>query len=66
MSCNYFFYEVGRLTGIKTLDDYATQFGLGQYTGIEIGGPNSAEAKGALASRSTPRPTIWSGPTVRP
>ena len=49
-SCNYFFYEVGRLTGIKTLDDYATQFGLGQYTGIEIGGPNSAEAKGALAS----------------
>ena len=50
MSCNYFFYEVGRLTGIKTLDDYATQFGLGQYTGIEIGGPNSAEAKGALAS----------------
>lgn len=50
VSCNYFFYEVGRLTGIKTLDDYATQFGLGQYTGIEIGGPNSAEAKGALAS----------------
>ena len=50
VSCNYFFYEVGRLTGIKTLDDYATQFGLGQYTGIEIGGPNSTEAKGALAS----------------
>ena len=23
VSCNYFFYEVGRLTGIKTLDDYA-------------------------------------------
>ena len=37
VSCNYFFYEVGRLTGIKTLDDYATQFGLGQSTGIEIG-----------------------------
>ena len=50
MSCDFLFYEVGRLTGIKTLDDYATQFGLGQYTGIEIGGPNSAEAKGALAS----------------
>ena len=30
VSCNYFFYEVGRLTGIKTLDDYATQFGQGQ------------------------------------
>ena len=44
-SCNYFFYEVGRLTGIKTLDDYATQFGLGQSTGIEIG-----DSDGALAS----------------
>jgi penicillin-binding protein 2 len=45
VSCNYFFYEVGRLTGIKTIDDYATQFGLGQHTGIEIG-----ESTGALAS----------------
>ena len=37
VSCNYFFYEVGRLTGIRTLDSYASQFGLGQSTGIEIG-----------------------------
>jgi len=44
-SCNYFFYEVGRLTGIRTIDDYATQFGLGQYTGIEVG-----DSKGSLAS----------------
>lgn len=36
-SCNYFYYEVGRLTGIKKLDEYATAFGLGQSTGIEIG-----------------------------
>ena len=42
VSCNYFFYEVGRLTGIKTLADYAKQFGLGEYTGIEIGGAGSA------------------------
>ena len=32
-SCNYFYYEVGRLTGIKKLDEYATAFGLGQSTG---------------------------------
>lgn len=44
-SCNYFFFEVGRLTGIKTIDDYATQFGLGRSTGIEIG-----DSSGALAS----------------
>ena len=36
VSCNYFFYEVGRLTGISTLDSYAAAFGLGQPTGIEI------------------------------
>ena len=35
-SCNYFFYEVGRQMGIKTLNEYATAFGLGQKTGIEL------------------------------
>lgn len=36
VSCNYFFYEVGRITGISTLDRYAKAFGLGEPTGIEI------------------------------
>lgn len=44
-SCNYFFYEVGRLLGQDTLNDYALQFGLGKKTGIEIG-----DSAGALAS----------------
>ena len=44
-SCNYFFYEVGRLTTISVLNDYALQFGLGRSTGIEIG-----DAAGTLAS----------------
>ena len=43
-SCNYFFYEIGRLTGIDTLDEYATAFGLGEHTGIELG-----ESTGTLA-----------------
>lgn len=49
-SCNYFFYEVGRLTGIDTIDAYAEQFGLGTgaKTGIETG-----ETSGSvLASRA--------------
>ena len=29
VSCNYFFYEVGREVGIDVLVDYATRFGLG-------------------------------------
>ncbi len=45
VSCNYFFYEVGRLTGIDILSSYAQQFGFGRSTGIEIG-----DAAGALAS----------------
>lgn len=44
-SCNYFYYEVGRLTGITKLNQYATAFGLGQSTGIEIG-----DVSGVLAS----------------
>lgn len=44
-SCNYFFYEVGRLTGQDTINEYAALFGLGQNTGIEIG-----DSAGALAS----------------
>ena len=35
-SCNYFFYEVGRRTGIDTLGEYAAKFGLSDKTGIEL------------------------------
>lgn len=45
VSCNYFFYEVGRQMGIETIDEYATRFGLGQPTGIEL-----PESTGILAS----------------
>ena len=36
-SCNYFFYQMGYLLGIETIDEYALAFGLGKKTGIEIG-----------------------------
>lgn len=45
-SCNYFYYEVGRLMGIETINEYAKKFGFGQYTGIEL---SSEEAQGRLA-----------------
>ncbi|MBR4941731.1 MAG: hypothetical protein IKZ19_07015 [Clostridia bacterium] len=45
-SCNYFFYESGRQLGIDALSEYASAFGLGEYTGIEIPG----ESKGYAAS----------------
>ena len=35
-SCNYYFFEVGRQLGIERIADYASRFGLGQKTGIEL------------------------------
>ena len=52
-SCNTFFCEMGYRLGIEALDEYATAFGLGQHTGIEIGdsagilaGPEYSESVG--------------------
>ena len=46
-SCNYFFYDVGRRTGIENIDKYARLAGLGESTGIEL---SAEENKGRLAS----------------
>ena len=47
-SCNYFFYEIGNRMGIDVLSKYASYFGLGRKTGIELTG----EATGTLPQRS--------------
>lgn len=43
-SCNSFFCEIGHLLGIEKMEKYLSQFGLGQPTGLELGG-----SKGILA-----------------
>lgn len=35
-SCNYFFYEVGRRTGITKMNAICRKFGLGEKTGVEV------------------------------
>ena len=45
-SCNYFFYEIADRMGINRLSQYASYFGLGTKTGIEL----SSETAGMLAS----------------
>ena len=47
-SCNCFFYEVGTRIGIETLEQYATYFGLGQKTNVELPG----EISGTLAGKT--------------
>ena len=44
VSCNCYFYELGRLMGIDMMNQYCTAYGLGSYTGIELN-----EYKGILA-----------------
>jgi penicillin-binding protein 2 len=45
-SCDVFFYEVGKRTNIDTIAEYASAFGLGRHTGIELDG----EAAGIVPS----------------
>lgn len=47
-SCNYFFYEVGYRMGIELLEKYASYFGLGRKTGIELLG----EVSGTVAGKT--------------
>ena len=48
VSCNIYFFETGLRSGIERLVKYATQFGLGQSTGLEL-----PESKGRMASPET-------------
>ena len=59
-SCNVYFMEMGRLLGIDTLNRYASAFGLGQATGIEVG-----EARGVLASPQTKNGAWVAGDTCQ-
>lgn len=45
VSCNVFFYDVGRRLGIEKMEEYARAFGLGEPTGIEL-----PEMKGQVGS----------------
>ena len=53
-SCNSYFCEIGHRLGIQKMEKYLTEFGLGQPTGLELGG-----SKGILAG-PTYRGTIQS------
>lgn len=44
-SCNIFFYNCAMRLGISKIDEYASAFGLGEKTGVEI-----AESSGQLAT----------------
>ncbi len=57
VSCNIFYFETGRRLGIETLNEYGKAFGLGQKTGIEIGGEEAGILAGPEYRES--RDGIW-------
>lgn len=60
VSCNCYFYEVGRRIGIDSIVDYSKKFGLGEKTGIELYG----ESKGILPGKSEKRKEWAVGDTL--
>ncbi|HHW48985.1 MAG TPA: penicillin-binding protein 2 [Clostridiaceae bacterium] len=46
-SCNIYFHKLGISTTIDKIEKWARYFGLGDYTGIDLGG----ESKGIIASK---------------
>ncbi len=65
VSCNYYFYEMGWLTGIESIDQTAAAFGLGEPTGIELyentGRRANPETKDALYTGDQ---SVWYGGDV--
>ena len=59
VSCNYFFYEVGRLTGWERMDRTAKALGLGEATGVEL-----AETKGWRANPESKK-ALYSNPGLQ-
>ena len=59
VSCNYFFYELGKRTGIDEISKFASLFGLDKPTGIEL----KEETTGTIATPENrkKRGGVWYG-----
>lgn len=62
-SCNIFFYNVGRRLGINKMNRYATMFGLGQATGVEI--PETTGTLAGLTEREASGGSWYIGDTIQ-
>ncbi|HOP11409.1 MAG TPA: penicillin-binding transpeptidase domain-containing protein [Oscillospiraceae bacterium] len=51
VSCNFYFFEVGRLTTIQVIENYAKSFGFGEKTGIGL--PESSGIVAGITYRSS-------------
>lgn len=68
-SCNCFFYETGRITGIDAISEYAKKMGLTEKTGIELkeevsGNVASPEYKKSIYTNENEQ-KWWAGDTIQ-
>ena len=64
LSCNIFFYNVGRRLGIESIADYARRMGLGRKTGIDIPGEAAGLVPTAEWKKITQKAAWFPGETI--
>lgn len=63
-SCDVFFYTVGQRMGIDTIASYATQFGLGRETGLELPSERGGTVPSTAWKERVRHEPWWPGETV--
>ena len=63
-SCDVFFYTVGQRMGIDTIASFATQFGLGRETGIELPSERTGIVPSTAWKAKVRHEPWWPGETV--
>ena len=63
-SCDVFFYTVGQRMGIDTIASFATQFGLGRETGIELPSERTGIVPSTSWKAKVRHEPWWPGETV--
>jgi len=63
-SCDVYFYNVGRMTGIDTIAKYAQMAGLGKKTGIDLPGEKEGVVPSSAWKIRTQREKWYEGETI--
>ena len=63
-SCNIFFYQIGRKMSIDTIARYGEMMGLGQKTGIDIGGEKEGLVPSTAWKMKTRKEEWYAGETI--
>jgi penicillin-binding protein 2 len=63
-SCNVFFYNTGRATGVDNIEHFARMFGFGARTGIDLPDEAKGVVPGRMWKRSQKKDSWYEGDTI--